>query len=1238
MNEKLKIRNMQITNRPWQSIQIKLTLLSLIIFWSGIWTFTLYSQNKLRDDMQRISEEQQFSAVSLLADQINRNLSERLDALTTIASSIGPAMMLNAKDLQLFLEQHQFLQQLFNGGLTVCRIDGTAIADAPIETGRVGTNCRNLDTVIAALQLGKPSVGSPAYSDKLKAPAFSMVVPIKNREGKIIGVIDGVVNLGKPNFLDYIIRNQYGSNGEYILSIPMKRLVVTGTNKKNIMQNLPPIGANLVIDRFIDGYEGSAIFIDPFHVEVLASVKRIPISNWMIAAKMPTSVAFAPAKNMQQHILSAALLLSIVTGVLTWLVLRSQFKPLHTAIKLINNSQKNRPQLLTLPITRHDEVGMLISSFNQLVETLHDRELALQESEQFARSIAFNIPGMVSYWNTNLQCTFACEEYMTWFGKSVHQMQNIEMKDLLGEELYQQNKPYIEAVLRGENIQFERTLRRPDGEIGFTWGHYVAHKINGVVTGFFVLESDITEQKKVEQALKKSEIQYRRLAEDMPLLVITFQDDGTITYANNLLASSFSKAQSDLIGTNFFSYLSEIDKAIVLEKMHLLTPESPIESHEHLTILPTGEEVYHRWTNRAFFNASGAMISVQSVGENITTRKQLEHEREKYFRFFHLSTDILCIADADGCFRRVSPSFTKLTGFEEAELLTKPFVDFIVPEDRARTAQEIKSRSQSHLKRQFENHYICKDGSTVLLSWAAYFDSETGMTYASARDITALRQTEDALRESQARNQALISAIPDIIFTNNRNGEYLSVHAADPSMLYFSPDYFLGKKIQDIFPGTIAERLMQAITSATTSDIVQHVQYKLPGDYGQERIFDARVISSTEDAAITIVRDITELEQERMYHERQLNHRLRTSEQYLALAADTAKLGNCLYDFTQDTIWASEHWRLLFGFTLTEPLNITTLLRRVHHADRQVVREAFPDKLYGTDKCEIEFRITLHNGEIRWIASVAYVEFNAEGKPTLARCVSLNITDRKETELELQHKRTEVVRLSRIAILGELSGALAHELNQPLTAILSNAQAAQRFLSQDNLNLSELQSILQDIVDEDQRAGKVIHGLRQMFDKGSIAQEIVNVNELISDIARILHSDMINHRVKPRLELDARSPYIKADQVQLQQVMINLMMNACDAMEFSKDSERLLIIRTKINSTDVTISIIDQGHGIDPTTFELIFNSFYTTKERGMGLGLSICKKIIDATGGQIWCENNSTCGASFHITLPIQI
>lgn len=1212
-------------------------MLTLLIFWAGIWSLTIYAEHTLRQDMQRISGEQQLSTVSLLAAQVDQDLSERMSALKDIAASISPAMLENTKSLQLFLEQRQLLQHLFNAGVAVCDADGTAIADVPLKAGRLGTNYLDVDSVFNAIKNGKASIGRPIIGKKLQAPVFGMTVPIRDSEGKVIAALSGMVNLGKPNFLDNMTKNHYGKTGGYLLTIPSERLIVTATDKSRIMQELPAAGIHPMLDRFNQGYEGSAVFHNLLGVEVLGSARRIPVSDWMIGLMLPTAEAFAPIQHLQRSILLAAVFLTLLMGVMAWWVLRLQLAPLRLAAAALSKISRDESQLLSLPVARPDEIGLLINAFNQLLATLQQREITLQQSEHFVKLIAFNIPGMVGYWNRELRCTFACDEYRIWFDRTVEQMQGISMQDLLGEELFQKNKPCIDAVLRGENVQFERMLRRPDGTSGYTWGHYVAHQVDGVVQGFFVLESDITAQKKTQTALRQSEARYRRLAEDMPLSVATFLSDGTLTYANNVLAASTSMTQRDLVGTNFFNYLPTDDRALIREKLAGLTPEAPIESHEQRYALPGDREVYYRWTNRAFFDAAGALVSVQAVGEDISARKRLEQEREQYFRFFQLSTDLLCIADPSGYFKQISPSFTQLTGFEESELVAKPLMDFVQLEDRHCTEDEMTLQIQSRPTRHFENHYICKDGRIVLLSWSAYFDKLSGLTYASARDITRSRQTEDALRESQTRNQALISAIPDIIFTNTRDGEYLSVHASDPTMLFFPPEHFLHKKIEQVLPHSIAIPLMKAIVDAIDTGIVQHIQYQLPGDFAQEKIFDARVIASADDTAITIVRDISELERERMWHEIQLYHRLQAREQDLALASDAAKLGTCLHDLVLDVIWASDHWRSLYGFTATESLTMAVLLEKVHQSDRQAVQQVFSNKSRGSDKCEIEFRIELQDGGIRWIASVAQIEYDAGGRAILGRGVSLDITERKQTELELQQKRTEVVHLSRMAMLGELSGALAHELNQPLTAILSNAQAAQRFLTHDTVDLDELREILQDIVDEDKRAGEVIRGLRQMFDNDDIAHQSVDMNELVMEVVHILRSDMINHGVKMQMELGAESPVVNADRVQLQQVLINLLMNACDAMELTDATQRLLIVRTRITEVNVDISVIDQGHGIHPSALDLVFDSFYTTKDRGMGLGLSICRNIVNASGGELWCENNDGRGASFHFSMPLQ-
>ncbi|MES2260428.1 MAG: ATP-binding protein [Pseudomonadota bacterium] len=363
----------------------------------------------------------------------------------------------------------------------------------------------------------------------------------------------------------------------------------------------------------------------------------------------------------------------------------------------------------------------------------------------------------------------------------------------------------------------------------------------------------------------------------------------------------------------------------------------------------------------------------------------------------------------------------------------------------------------------------------------------------------------------------------------------------------------------------------------------------------------------------------------------------RESEQRLALAAQAAHLGIWIRDLQRHEIWVSDPWRALFGFSATQPIALDDLLQRVHPDDRAAVRQTLDDARHGTPRYEMEYRIELPDGTLRWIGSHGSVEADAQGRPALVRGVSLDITQRKQAELGMQQKQKEVMHLSRVAVLGELSGALAHELNQPLTAILSNAQAAQRFLGQQNVDLDEVREILQDIVDEDKRAGEIIRRLRRLFDKNETPRQRVEINALVLGVLQLLRNDLINHGVTLATELTAISCTVSADSVQLQQVLINLLMNACDAMAAQQRTDGAIIVRTALlPDARVGISIVDCGGGIAPAALERVFDPFYTTKESGMGLGLSICRNIIGAHEGQLWAENNAQRGATFYICLPL--
>jgi C4-dicarboxylate-specific signal transduction histidine kinase len=237
--------------------------------------------------------------------------------------------------------------------------------------------------------------------------------------------------------------------------------------------------------------------------------------------------------------------------------------------------------------------------------------------------------------------------------------------------------------------------------------------------------------------------------------------------------------------------------------------------------------------------------------------------------------------------------------------------------------------------------------------------------------------------------------------------------------------------------------------------------------------------------------------------------------------------------------------------------------------------------------------------------------------------------------VEAQLQREELAHLSRVAIVSALSSSLAHELSQPLGSILSNAQAGQRFMSQAPPDLDEIRDILADIVSADRRAGAIIEGLRTMLRRGAVALQPVSVNESLEELLRLTRSDLIARGVSVSILTSGDLPPALTDRVQLQQVLLNLIVNACDAMKSNRPDDRSLTLTTSIAHGEMRIGVLDCGVGL-PDDVETLFQPFHTTKDGGLGMGLSICRTLVTSQGGRLWAERRAERGAAFYVALPL--
>ncbi|SDR63376.1 PAS domain S-box-containing protein [Rhizobiales bacterium GAS113] len=360
------------------------------------------------------------------------------------------------------------------------------------------------------------------------------------------------------------------------------------------------------------------------------------------------------------------------------------------------------------------------------------------------------------------------------------------------------------------------------------------------------------------------------------------------------------------------------------------------------------------------------------------------------------------------------------------------------------------------------------------------------------------------------------------------------------------------------------------------------------------------------------------------------------SEERMSLATTSANLGLWHWDIASNRLWVSEICRKIVGLGSQANVALETFLGLVHREDLTATRQSLEQATTIGEPDKVEHRLVRPDGSEHWIRAVGRTKFDALGQPARMTGVIIDVTQEKAAERESTHWRQELMHLTRVATLGELSGAMAHELNQPLTAVLANAQIAQLLLSRNDRDLAELREILADIVTDTRRAGEVIRHLRTLFAKSETQIHPLDLNEVVAEVLKLVHSDLVARRINVTSRLAPNLPVVHGDRVQLQQVLLNLIFNACDAMAENELAERDLTVMTAPDGlVTARISIADRGRGIKADMLDRLFKPFVTTKSRGLGLGLSICRSIVEAHGGRMWAINNPERGATFCVALP---
>jgi PAS domain S-box-containing protein len=517
----------------------------------------------------------------------------------------------------------------------------------------------------------------------------------------------------------------------------------------------------------------------------------------------------------------------------------------------------------------------------------------------------------------------------------------------------------------------------------------------------------------------------------------------------------------------------------------------------------------------------------------------------------------------------------------------------------------------------------------------------------SETDITQKRLTEQALRESEERYRSLFNrmtngfALLDVISgTSTRPTDYrfVEVNPAFEQLTTFSRQAVVGQRLREFVPNRGAPWIELLEDVVRTGEGVHFEDYVATID----RWYEVLVFRRTANQLAVIVSDISQVKRTEK-EIRQLNEDLerRVTEQTTELrkSYDTVKAERQrLYDLLETLpvyvvllagenhlVFANRFFREQIG-VLPDRRDYDNLFRRPplgeprnsHPADSG----AFPRRREPI----------LPDGRVYDVYSFPFTD--TDGARLILE-MGIDITDRRRAEAETLHMKAELAHVDRTARMGELAASLAHEINQPLTAILCNAQAARRFVASDRPDLNLLREILDDIIRDDKRAGSVIHRLRAMIQKGRPELETFQINDVIGEVVQLLHSEMLARNVSLTLDLATDLPVVEAGRVEVQQVLVNLLLNALDSLRDQLPRHNAILIRT-IRDDQVVVTIRDRGCGISSPDVNSIFEPFFTTKSAGLGMGLAICRRIVESHGGRIWATNNADTGATVAFSLPV--